>query len=89
MWFKLAILNNNLRTEADLQHWGSIDRSGFILSIEVFLYVITMCGGFTCSKNALTALNILYIVRNVYFNVCFLVLLTETLKKFLDTSRHA
>lgn len=25
-----------------------------------------MCGGFTCSKNALTALNVLYIVRFIY-----------------------
>lgn len=40
------------------------------LRVELFIktrisYVNNMCGGFTCSKNALIALNILYIVSTV------------------------
>jgi hypothetical protein len=47
-----------------------------------------MCGGFTCSKNALTALNILYIVRNEYASEVMILIMTKCRLKYCNLQNY-
>jgi hypothetical protein len=55
--------HSTIQAQSTSSFHAGIDREVIVcIVLHVIFYAFTMCGGFTCSKNALTALNILYIV---------------------------